>query len=304
MRSFGGTIAFVLLAVRCSVWPSTSTTYSFTVDVVASGGHSSTSSTYTFLDSAGQSAIGCSTSAKYTACAGFLSLEGGEFLSDATYSAGLLGASDGKGVAWGDFDADGAMDFYVSRGSVATNDQLFQNAGSVSFTEVAAEKGIEDIAAGTGAGWVDADADGKLDMYVRNAEGTTGALYRSAGSLGFTNVTPSAGLTAANVGASGGWGDYDGDGLPDLFMASTNGALPHLYRNKGAGLFERVDSAVGLTKSTWGSGVWGDFDNDGDLDIFVAQHGGQTDLLYENLDGTGFVEVAATHGLTNVASSP
>jgi len=295
---------FLLSLLPFSAFASTSTTYSVPAQVVASSGQTSTSTVFGVRCVAGQaSAIGISTSATFTVSHGFIPLEGGEFLPDGTYSAGLLGATDGKGVAWGDFNGDGALDFYVARGSGAKVDYLFENVGSTAFTNVAADKGITLSQAGFGAGWADIDVDGKLDAYVRNAETSAGVLWGNKGASGFANVTGEAGLSGANVGVSAVWGDYDGDGLPDLFMASTNGGLPHLYQNKGAALFERTDDAVGLTQSTWGSGVWGDYDNDGDLDLFIAQQAGHADLLYENLGGTGFVEVAAARGITGTVGS-
>ena len=126
---------------------------------------------------------------------------------------------------------------------------------------------------GSGAGFIDFDNDGVLDIFVASGKGGSNRLYHNDGNNRFTDVTDRAGLR------SDGWaqgvcaGDYDNDGFTDLFV--TYWGQNRLYRNRGNGTFEDVTAAAGLRneKPRWGSGcAFLDFDRDGRLDLFVARY--------------------------------
>ena len=127
----------------------------------------------------------------------------------------------------------------------------------------------------------------------------------------FRNVAASAGLTAIfpnggtatkqfileTTGSGAAFFDYDNDGLPDIFLVSGSGGTNRLYRNLGAGKFQDVTAAAGLTSSGWGQGVCaGDYDNDGFTDLFVTYWG--QNRLYRNLGGKRFEDVTKTLGLS------
>jgi hypothetical protein len=117
--------------------------------------------------------------------------------------------------------------------------------------------------------WVDYDADGRLDLFVKNF-GTPNVLYRNNGDGTFTDVAAEAGLAAA-PGTLSSWADYDKDGFPDLVITAPAGP-DQLWRNKGDGTFTEVTEAAGLTGLPHGAGVaWGDFNGDSRLDLFIAR---------------------------------
>ena len=111
-----------------------------------------------------------------------------------------------------------------------------------------------------------------------SGDGTTDALYRNQGDGTFVDVSASAGMTSQTSGKGLAWGDYDNDGFVDLYVARgavAAGSFSNtLYHNNGNGTFSDVSAAAGVaaTTNTW-SAVWGDYDNDGFLDLFVTSAG-------------------------------
>jgi len=131
----------------------------------------------------------------------------------------------------------------------------------------------------------DFDQDGLVDILILKEQGPV--LLRNTGDLTFEDVTTAAGLTALYFAKGTSWGDYDNDGYPDLFIATYFPGDTHiLYRNLGDGTFDDVTIAAGVADSIpASSGVWGDINNDGLLDLLTIQL--QTDRLYINKgDGT------------------
>ncbi|MFQ6104681.1 MAG: FG-GAP-like repeat-containing protein [Candidatus Glassbacteria bacterium] len=131
----------------------------------------------------------------------------------------------------------------------------------------------------------DYDLDGFMDIFIATANGL--ALFRNNGDFSFQDVTSESGIQVMDntVGAS--WADYDNDGFPDLFLGVYSVGYTHiLYRNSGDGTFEDVTETAGVADSlATTSGIWGDVNGDGLLDLFTAQL--WTDRLYiNNGDGT------------------
>jgi hypothetical protein len=185
------------------------------------------------------------------------------------------------------------------------------------FTDATAPAGLRFLHSNGGEGgglsWADYDNDGFPDLFVTNLNGP-GALFHNNGDGTFTKATQSAGLTKiATTNASiraGIWGDYDNDGYKDLFLTrSLRGNL--LYHNNGNGTFTEVSSTAGVNRfQATSAAAWGDYDNDGWLDLYVAGfiNSGQlatdftgitTDLshlYHNNHDGT-FTDIATAAGL-------
>ncbi|MFC1601363.1 FG-GAP-like repeat-containing protein [Candidatus Sumerlaeota bacterium] len=275
--------------------------YTFPKEVVAAGGESVSSADYILAGTiAHPGVVGVGSSTNYTIYHGFWSYA--DFAPDVADTAGLAGATDGRGVGWADFDNDGDLDFCVARGTGGLQDYLYLNNGDGTFTEVAVARGVSESSQGTGVAWADSDGDGDVDLFVRNVTGESGVLWLNNGSGDFSNGTTAAGFTTSTVGAAASWGDYDGDLLPDLFMANDGAGQSHLYRNNGDGTFVRSDSTAGLSTSMEGIGTWGDYDNDGDLDLFVAQGSGKSDLLYENQGDGTFTDVSGAAGISDASS--
>ncbi len=236
----------------------------------------------------------------------------------------------GGGAALFDMDTDGDLDIYlVQAGRIDEEErppnQLYENQGPVDagrFANITAESGAGDRGYGMGVAAGDFDDDGRVDLYVTNVQANV--LLRNAGDMHFEDVTQTAGVGDPVWTASAGFVDYDADGDLDLYAVNyiywsaaeeiSCYSKPHpsdycspksydapardsLFENKGDGTFEDVSAQVGLQASR-GNGlgcVFSDFDNDGRVDIFVANDG-MKNQLWHNVDGKRFEDIAAHMG--------
>ena len=180
-------------------------------------------------------------------------------------NAGISGMSRGN-LAWGDYDNDADLDLLVTGFGAAP---LWRNDGDGNFAAVSsALTAMSD----SSCAWGDFDNDGDLDVVLAgSASGTrTSRIWRNDGNGVFVDIN--ARLAGVNVGATA-WGDYDNDGAPDLVIAGTtngsfSGAICHIYRNNGNSMFSNVGASLpGIMDC---SVAWGDYDNDGDLDLAIA----------------------------------
>jgi len=208
-----------------------------------------------------------------------------------------------------DYDNDGWPDIYVACDS--TPSWLFRNQHDGTFRQEGLERGValsEDglEQAGMGVGVGDYDLDGNLDMFKTNFADDTNVLYRNDGKGNFDDVTIRSGLGVETryVGWGTGMVDLDNDGFPDLFVA-TGSVYPEVerklpayrfhtprlvFRNLGDGRFEELleeaGSGVSETHSSRGC-AFGDFDNDGDMDILVMNMNEPPSLLRNDVSSGG-----------------
>ena len=201
---------------------------------------------------------------------------------DGTFSninAGLPGVAYGS-VAWGDYDNDGWLDILLT-GETANGafiSQVWHNNGNGTFSNINA--GLPGVAYGSVA-WGDYDNDGWLDILLSGAPDNTGMDYitqvwRNLGDGTFTNIN--AGLTGVIDGPVA-WGDYDNDGKLDILVSGINvtgtpsspnyNALDQIWRNNGDGTFTNINAGLPQI-GEFGAAAWGDFDNDGRLDLFLS----------------------------------
>jgi hypothetical protein len=193
---------------------------------------------------------------------------------------------DSRGSSWGDYDKDGDLDLFVANAVVQSN-FLYRNDGNGSFTKITSGTVVNDGGNSFGCSWGDYDNDGDLDLFVANGGGQSNFLYRNDGNGSFTKIT--SGTIANDGGDSQGcaWADYDNDGDIDLFVANAIVQSNFLYRNDGNGSFTKITSGTIVNDGGNSFGCsWGDYDNDGDLDLFVTNGGNQSNFLYRN-DGNG-----------------
>jgi hypothetical protein len=146
----------------------------------------------------------------------------------------------------------------------------------------------------------DYDLDGLLDIFA--VKMFPPLLLKNTGDFMFSDVTADAGIEAPSQARGASWGDYDEDGDPDLFIGVYSVTDTHLlYRNEGDGTFAEVSTQAGVRDSiTTTSGIWGDVNGDGLLDLLTAQVG--TDRLYLNQGDGTFLESSAAWGIEETLS--
>jgi hypothetical protein len=255
--------------------------------------------------------------------------DGSGRFSDVTLASGLDFEGYGMGAASADYDNDGDADLYVTEFGP---NRLFRNNGDGTFTEVAEAAGVVNSLWSVSASWSDLDGDGNLDLYVANYlnfgfdnnpdcsqrkgekvlrsyclpdafQGLPDALYRNRGDGTFEDVSRQAGVA---LGHGKGLGvvafDYDRDGLTDLYVA--NDTMPNfLFHNLGGMQFREVALESGVAydgdgNAQAGMGVdAGDYDRDGDTDLFVTNFQGEFNTLYRNGKNGFFTDATSFAGL-------
>jgi hypothetical protein len=237
-------------------------------------------------------------------------------------AAGLIGGS-----AMDDFDGDGDADIVASSyGLDGERDQLryFRNEGQGRFADRTAEAGLRGLVGGLNLAQADYDNDGDVDLLVLRGGWLLGdlgqqppSLLRNDGRGRFVDRTESAGLLFQHPVQGAAWGDYDNDGWLDLFVGLESSNVPSfdiplfrpfkptplraskLFRNNRNGTFTDLARQAGLDVVGYVKGAaWGDYDNDGRLDLALTQSYGAT-LLYRNLgrDARGRWRFAEAEGL-------
>lgn len=242
--------------------------------------------------------------------------DGSVTFTDVTQASGIQAYGYGMGVAVADYDNDGFLDLYVT--TIGDN-QLWRNQGNGTFVDVTQQAGVNDPLWSVSASWFDYDRDGLLDLYVGNFtdfnydnnrqcfgakrdycsplsyNAALDSLYRNLGDGTFEDVSKKAGIHAAEGRALGVIAaDYDNDGWQDVYIANDSSAN-QLWINQKDGTFKDTAMLAGAALNQTGMpeasmGVdAGDFDNDGDEDLFMTHLGNQTNTIYSN-NGKGWFE--------------
>ena len=198
---------------------------------------------------------------------------------------------DSRSVNWVDVNDDGFIDCMITNGPTGGQDNfLYINNGTGGFTALTGDTIVKDNKPSDGATWADSDNDGDLDCYVANWYNTKNLFYNNTGVGAFTQ-TQNAIETSGGYCETASWGDYDNDGLLDLYVTRSGGTIATnknlLFHNEGGNAFTKVLTGTPVTDAFISRSVnWTDIDSDGDLDLFVTNENDQNENLYRN-DGAG-----------------
>jgi hypothetical protein len=231
---------------------------------------------------------------------------------------GVRGPDLAGGSIFDDFDGDDRPDILTTTFDVAHGASLYLNRGDGHFEDHSEKGGLEDQVYALNVARGDYDNDGRPDVVLLRGGWEKPArlsLLRNRGSGAFEDVTVASGLGLPIATESAAWGDYDKDGRLDLFVCGEylppldprtgrpSNAEPdprnhcRLYHNRGDGTFLDVADAAGVRNDRWAKGcAWGDYDNDGRLDLFVSNMDGPGRLYHNRGDGT-FLDVAPELGI-------
>ncbi|MCK5381105.1 MAG: VCBS repeat-containing protein [Candidatus Latescibacteria bacterium] len=203
--------------------------------------------------------------------------------TDVAPAAGVADKRDSEDATWVDTDGDEDLDLYVINRE--QENTLYRNQGDGTFEEVSCEAGVRNREIGKAGRWADYDGDGDLDLFLANIGANV--LYRNENGT-FTDVASQAGVRDTKPGWVSydvAWGDYDGDGDPDLYVASgadsRGGEINFLYSNNGDGTFSVASGQMPAAPDFSTACAWADYDGDGDLDLYVVNYG--RNVLYRNM---------------------
>src|SRR5262245_41238078 len=224
----------------------------------------------------------------------------GTTFTDVTASMGVSHASSGWSAAWGDFDRDGKPDLYLGN---FDGNNLFKNNFPAAFTDVATSSGCANSDFAQGVIWVDHERDGDLDLYVTK-EDDPFQFFSNDGDGTCTDLTAATGLgDPQSHGYGVTWGDFDLDGDFDCFVSNCGPAtINRLFRNNqidtGALLYTEIAAQAGVNyqPNTYGC-EFADFDDDGDLDLFVAGAQMEPNHLYRNDGVLPMTDIALAAGV-------
>ena len=203
-------------------------------------------------------------------------------------------------AAWGDYDKDGDLDLFVTNGKDQKN-SFYINISNGAFAKADSTTiVVSEPSSSTGCNWVDYDGDGNLDLFVTNTDNRRNFLYRNLSGGTFEKVTSGALVTDNHSSLGASWADYDNDGDQDALVVNGINQRNILYTNNGNATFSKrelfrssIPDSVGIGSS------WGDFDNDGDRDIFVTSTGG----IYLNDHSQGGFYTTVGYGVSGTSSA-
>ncbi|HTS75338.1 MAG TPA: CRTAC1 family protein [Bryobacteraceae bacterium] len=223
--------------------------------------------------------------------------DGGVF-SEIGAEMGLADLTDTRAAAWGDFDADGALELYVgfTRRSQARNKLYKKIAGK--YVDIAHQMGVDAMGETRQVSWIDFDNDGRVDLFIAFRDAPNMLFHNEGGR--FVNVASEMGADDPRKTVGAVWFDFNEDGRLDLFVANQDGTLNGLFENRG-GKFVDVAHELGMDAfgraANYGSNgpSVADYNNDGRLDLFVASYG--PNFLFRNDGGGKFTNVAKEMGV-------
>ncbi len=194
-------------------------------------------------------------------------------------------------AVWGDYNNDGKPDLYVCDYNSPSG--LWRNDGNGQFSEMSI--GLPSGNSIAHAAWGDYDNDGNLDIAIFSDTGTL--LYRNDGQGNFGLVEQ---LTSGNIGVPA-WADYDNDGYLDLLLVNGQDRAQNvaLFHNNGDGTFTAVDDPLTSVTDMWLVGAWGDYDNDGFMDVVLTEQSGNNRLFHNLRDTNHWIKFKLVGTVSN-----
>jgi enediyne biosynthesis protein E4 len=213
---------------------------------------------------------------------------------------------DSRAVNWIDYDNDGDLDLYVTNGPQAgENNFLYQNNGDGTFTKITSDVIVNDGKASDGSTWGDYDNDGDIDLFIANWWGHNNLLYSNNGDGSFTFESALAPSLGATYSETGSWGDYNNDGFLDLYVCNSfNNLRNQLFQNNGDGTFTLITTGAIVTDQNYSRNAdWIDFDNDGNLDLYITNEENQNNVLYKGSSDGTFTKVTGLNIVSDGGNS-
>ena len=196
-----------------------------------------------------------------------------------------------RGCSFADYNNDGFVDIYTTVwDGGGANSFLFKNDGKGHFVKTTALPTQESIAT-MAVGWADLDNDGKADLVMSNYSGDA-HIFFNEGKDSFSELTKGV-IVNTKMGATGiAFSDFNDDGFTDVFFS--NEGKQYLFINNGNRTFSLASNDVTLFSDLGRGCTWGDYDNDGDMDLFIASRNSYNSALFRN-DGAGkFTDITKT----------
>lgn len=293
--AYGGTLSYQWKKDGNDIPGATAATYSKNNLATADAGNYScfigeSNGTFVTSASAAITIINCSNNTYMDACGN------GEVVTANT---------DSWTSAWVDYDNDGWEDLYVCDKSGTKSNKLFKNNGNSNFQLVSSSALSLVTSKAVNSTWADFNHDGLKDVYITNATGTPGLLYKNLGSGNFQKIENS-GLNKDPQYAHGAvWCDFNLDGYADLLITNFFETRFHqLYKNNGDGTFTLItNSAISFESNRSMAPILCDYDNDGDADVFIPNGNNSPNSLFKNNGNFQFEKITTGEIVTDKYNS-
>ncbi|MEM6378700.1 MAG: CRTAC1 family protein, partial [Bacteroidota bacterium] len=227
----------------------------------------------------------------------YLNNGNGQLIKQDNKQLGIAPGSYAETAAFGDYDGDGYLDLYITNNLSSGRNYLYRNLGNGKFEWIKDHILVSATKPSRGAIWLDYNNDGHTDLFVVNEGDYSNELYSGKGNGEFELLNRGSIVIRRVSSMTSSWGDIDNDGDFDAFIGNSGfftGKENSLYKNFGDSFGEQVDDPTAAGKGCTFGSAFGDYDNDGDLDLVVSNGFCNTNMqnqLFENQGDGSFKEV-------------